>query len=900
MSVWKSIFPASLALAMVGLAPALWAQTRSSVTGVVADSTRGVLPGVGLTLVSPDLVGGAQTATTNDRGSYRFSDLPPGLYELTAQLAGFRTVKRPGLRLLFGGTLTVDLTLELGGAAESVTVEHHSPAVDVTTAQATSKVDSDLIQNVPTVTDPRNGLELMAMSPGVNFRSAYGGSRDANEVLFDGTPTTLPSQQGTNAAVINSNWMEEIQVVALGANAEYGEFSGAVANFVTRSGSNAFRGLVEYRKVPGDWLSDNRGDLSPALQTRFRPAQILTQWDSTAQAGGPIKRDKLFFFAGYQYIHAQMLASGASAPSEQKQWRALGKLSWALAKDVRMDATLQKNHVRLKTPPTPTQTADVGFNNNEPNLVWTTRFTWTPGSNVFVEAHTGGLSYQQSIDPKNGGRTGPSAHLDVVTGIGSVNGNQYSSQDQSRIGLGASLTRHLDNVLGRSHELKVGLDYGHRDVYRESGFPSGMNFTDRNGVPDQVVIWPGDVQEASGNQTVFFVQDGWRVNDRFTLQPGLRVTLNRGQTPTAGDVYSTTPVSPRFGVAWDVTKDHKTVVRTHYGRYHEAFGTIQYMFTDTARQTVQITARVLGPGNYQELSRFTPAGNQFVDPNLKPAYMDQYLLGAERELFADFSLAAQYVQREHKDLFGWRDTRSVYSPVRVRDPGRDNVAGTGDDGDFLTAYNLTNPGNERRLFTNPDGAWRRYKAFQVVLQKRFSRNWQMLAGYTRSKAEGSVNNSQGDNYGGGTVTQNPFINPNNAINATGRNTLDFTHEVVARGSYHFGVLGGFNVGAVYRYISGQALSRTAVFRLTQGNTTIRVEPRGTFPTGATNQIDLRFDKTIPLAKNKGRTLSIYLDIFNANNQGVATGYTEASGGTYGVPTGWSSPRTFLLSGRLSF
>jgi hypothetical protein len=408
--------------------------------------------------------------------------------------------------------------------------------------------------------------------------------------------------------------------------------------------------------------------------------------------------------------------------------------------------------------------------------------------------------------------------------------------DETRVSFGASLTRLVDGVFGRHHELKMGIDYNHLGFYVESAFPSNMSFQDRSGVPDQVTLWDGDIQEASGNQTKLFAQDG---------------------------------ISPRLGVAWDVTKDHKTVARAHYGRFHEAFGTVEYQFTDTTRQSVQITARVLGPNSFQELSRFTPAGNQFVDADIKQPHMDQYLVGVERELFADFSASAQYVHREHKQLFGWLDTRSVYVPVQMRDPGRDGVAGNADDGCLVTVFNLTNPGQERRLFTNPDGAWRRYRALQLVLQKRFSKNWQLLAGYTRSKAEGSVNNAQGDNYGSLTVTQNPFINPNNAVNATGRNVSDFPHELLLRGSYHFSLLGGFNFGAVYRYVSGQAFGRTAVFRLAQGNTTVRVEPRGTLPSGATRQADLRFDKTIPLGA-KERRLAVYLDIFNATNQGVGS------------------------------
>ena len=875
------------------------AQTRSSITGTVTDSSQAVLPGATVTLESPGLVGGAQTATTDQRGVYRFADLAPGTYQLTASLAGFQSVRRTGLRLLFGATQTIDLSLGVGGATDTVTVEGRSPTVDVTTAQATSRVDSDLIQNTPSVTDPRNGLELMSMNPGVNLRSALGGSRDANEILLDGAPTTLPERQGTNAAVINSNWIEEVQVVSLGANAEYGEFSGTVASFVLRSGSNQSHGLIEYRTVRPSWLGDNTQSLSATLQSRFSSTKVLKQWDSSAHVGGPILRDRLFYFAGYQYIRNDTQAAGVPAPNSQRQWRAIGKLSWAASKNLRVDGTLQTNKVILKGGASTTSTADVGTVNTEPNTVWSARATWSANPRTLVELRTSGLKYKQTIDPKNGGRTGPSPRRDAVTGITSVNAASYRFLDQDRIGFGASLTRLVDGVLGRHHELKVGADFTHVGYYNETGFPSGLSFTDRNGAPDQVTIWAGDIQEATGNRTTFYAQDGWKLTDRVTIEPGVRLTLDRGKTPTAGSVFNTTPVSPRFGIAWDATRDHKTVLRAHYGRYHEAFGTIEYQFTDTSRQTVQITARVLGPNNYQELTRFTPAGNQFVDENIKQPHMDQFLVGVERELFTDFSVKAQFIQREYKNQFGWLDTRSGYAPVQVRDPGRDNVANTADDGPSFTAYNLTTPGVERRLFTNPDGASRRYRAFQLVAQKRFSKNWQMLAGYTRSKAEGSVNNGIVDNYGGATVTANPYINPNNAINATGRNTLDFPHEVLIRGSYRFNFLRGFNLGGVYRYISGQALSRTAIFRLTQGNTTIRVEPRGSFKTDATSAADIRLDKSIPLGM-KSRQLSIILDIFNVSNQGAATGNTEASGTSYGIPSGWSVPRTYQLSGRLTF
>ena len=882
------------------------AQTRSSVVGTVRDSSQAVLPGVAVTLASPSQVGGVQVATTGPDGTFRFSDLAPGVYSVSAQLSGFQTENRTEMRLLFGTTLTVDFVLKLGSMEMTTDVVGRAPAVDVTTSQSTSKVDSELILATPTVTDNRNGLELMAMNPGVNLRAAMGASRDANEVLLDGSPATAPERQATNAAVINGNWMEEIQMVALGANAEYGEFSGATVNFLLKSGSNNPHGLVEYRTVQPGWVGNNVGSLNATLQARFTNTKILTQWDATAQMGGPIFKDRLFFFGGYQKLRLDQISAGAPltpGPSNSSQWRALGKLSWAASNNLRLEGSVQTNEVNSNTNGTGTATPETGAVTTEPNTIVSTRGTWTPNSKTMVEVRVGGLHYKQNIAAKVGGRTGPAPRRDTVAGISSVNLASYRLLDESRFSVGGSVTLYADRLLGKHHEFKAGVDANTMSFYTQTGYPGGMSFTDRSGVPDQVVLWDGDVISASGLRTTFYVQDGWTVIDSLTLEPGIRVSFNRGKTPTAGSVYSTTPIDPRFGLAWDVRNDHKTVVRAHAGRYHEAFATTEFQFTDTATQTVQITAKVLGPGNYQELTRLTPANNLLVNPDIEQAYMDQYTLGIERELFADFSVTAQYIERQHRNQFNWIDTKSIYTPVTVQDPGPDGVLATSDDGSTLTAYNLANPGAGNRVFSNIGS--RHYRGFQVVAQKRFSNNWQVLAAYTRSESSGSVNNQQTDNYGGTgtTIANNPFLSPNNGINSVGRNTLDFPHELVVRGSYHFALLGGFNVGGVYRYISGNAWGRTAVFRLTQGNTTIRVQTRGSLPAPAQNSGDIRFDKTIPLG-GKSRQLALIVDIFNVNNQGVPSSpsapYVEASGATFGQPSAWAAPRTFLFSARFTF
>lgn len=895
------ILSSSVLFACLGF-PAL-AQTRSAVIGRISDGTGGVLPGVSVVLDSPQLVGGAQTTATTERGEYRFADLPPGSYQLTAKMQGFETRRAQGIRVPFGTTVTLDLVLRVG-AAETVTVEERSPTVDVTAAESRSLVDKDLIQNLPVLASQRDAYTVFELAPGSRDRAAFGGSRDSNELLMDGAPTTLPERQGTNSAVIATNWLEEVQVVALGASAEYGEFGGTVGNLVVRNGSNDFHGLLEYKRAPGAWLSDNTQDLPASARSRFTSTQIVSRWDASAQVGGPLVAERLFFFAGFQYLKDETQLAGAPAPSKLTWPRVIGKLNWAASKSVKADATVNYSKSKNLAGGSPTATIETAGVTDQPNSVWSGRVTWTASPKTLVEFRTAGLDHTQDIRPREPAtKAGPPPRRDAVTGISSVNAAQFRLQEGGRLSFGSTVTRHAEGWLGKGHVLKLGAELEHISFLTESGFPGRASYVDRNGVPDQVTLWDGDLEKGTGNRTTFFAQDDWKVSDRLTLHPGLRFSAYRGSTPTTGEIFNTNPLSPRLGFAWDVTGDHKTVVRGHFGRFHEALSTAVWDFADTGTRTPRITYRVLAGGALQELNRVTPAGNTAVDPGVRHSYVQQFFVGAERELFSDFSLKLQYTHRDFRNIYAFIDTRSVYTPVQLRDPGPDNVAGNADDGQLFTVFNLENPGQAFLLLTNPSAAQRRYDGVQLIAQKRFSRNWQLLASYTWSKTRGLANNQVTDNVGGSSTSETGvFANPNSAVNADGRNTLDFPHQIGIRGSYHSDLAGGFNVSGSYTWASGGAWSRTATFRgLRQGNVTVRVAPRGSEPSDATNQLDLRLEKLLPLG-SKSRTLGVYVDCFNAFNKGYPpqARYTEASGGTFGIPLNWSEGRAFQISGRLQF
>jgi len=889
-------------------AAAASAQTRSSITGTVKDAGGGVLPGVTLTLESPGMVGGAQTDTSGTDGQYRFSDLPPAVYTLTAALQGFQTVKRTDLRVPFGTTLTIDVTMSVGAVSESLTVSGQSPVVDVKTSAATQKLDRELLEALPVTPNLHSfqAFEIFTLAPGVTTnRTAHGGSRDANNLMIDGVPSTIPNRAGIDSASFAYNWIQEVQIVSLGANAEYGDFSGTISNVVLRSGSNQLHGLGDFETTRAGWVGNNTRDLTPAQQVQFKPLNIPNQTDVSAQAGGPLVRDRLFFFGGYSYYYQRQIPSGSLGDTVRKDTlpRFMGKMNWAIAPTLKLEGLFEHDNLQVDNPKAGASVApEANYSSNAPKYLWTNRLTWTPSNVTLVEFKTGGMHIFEGQTPRPPGTwDGPPGHTDRTTGIQSVNVASALGEDAgTRVLAGGAITHWVSEKWGRSHELKFGAEYEHLNYDEVARYAGNMLYQDVSGKADQVIIWNGSRVEGTGQRVSLYAQDTWGLTDRVTLQPGVRFAINRGSAPGAGKVYSTNPVSPRIGAAWDVMGDHRTVVRAHWGQFHEGLFTTLFQFMDTTDQNPKITARVLAPNVFQELTRFTPAGNFGIDPKIKQAYMNQFVAGIERELFTDVAVSVQYVYRNYKDIFAFVDTTSQWAPLTVPDPGIDNVLGTADDGPSFTAYNLLNPGQSFLLLTNPSNAKRRYSGVQFGMTKRLSHNWQASASYTYSKTDGNVSNAQGTNVGLGEAgTTGNFVDPNHLIGMDGRAGFDAPHQLLIQGTYRAPWFGGFNVSPRYRYQSGTPYGRTISVRgFSQGTETIRVEPRGTHRNSPTRLVDLRIEKTLPLQR-PDRTLGVYVDVINLGNAGFGT-VRETAGSTFGALASWSNPRTAQAGVRFTF
>ena len=894
---------------LVANAAPLFAQAvqTSTLTGTIKDGTGAVLPGVTVNVSSPAQVGGVQTSVTDSQGVYRFPALHPGVYELDATLSGFKTVKRGDITLPLGTTTTIDVALSVASVSETVQVTGETPVVDIKSSASNTQLTDAVLQNLPT---GRFQPDVINLTPGVSSNVAYGGAQSSNALLMDGVDVSDP-EGGTPWSFFNYNWVEQIQVVALGANAEYGGFTGVAANSIVRSGSNKVHGLGEYLTERKNWVADNTTSLSAALQKTFTPREISSYWDTTGQVGFPIVKDKLFMFSGVQYFNRADRPAGYTGDfTTEKDPRTIHKLTWAVAPSVRAEGFLEYDRYNLHgrganaTHPT----TDVTAIELSPEWNWNGQITWTIDSKTMLNVRNGGYTGYFPIEPTPpASRSGPFPHVDGLTGLHTGNIVNYGQFDRNRNVTAATLTRYADHFAGKSHEFKFGVEFERSKIRNESGYPGGRYYYDYGG-QSQVYLWNGYVTNATSKRTSVYAQDTWTLTDRLTANLGLRLDVNRGSVPS-GTVLSNHALAPRAGVAFDVTGDHQTVVRANYGRYYDALFGGQFEFMDLSQQNPVITAAVLGPNRFLELTRRSPATNLGIDPNIRQSYTDQFLFGIERQLFPDFSLTAQGISRRFRDFMGFIDTGSVYAAVQRADPGVDGRSGTADDGPLMTVYNLTNPGKEFKLFTNPANAFRDYKAFQLIGTKRYSHNWQASLSYTWSHTDGTVSNNASTNSGGGSTQglgqTGAFSDPNHGINSQGDAVFDYTNQVKLDGTYRVPAFGGFNVSAVYRYTTGLAWGRVATIRgLAQGNETVRIEPRGTRRTDPINNLDFRVEKTFPIGSN-ARQFGVYLDLFNINNQGVIdngvrTAVIDTSGTTFGNPNNWISPRLARLGLRFTF
>ena len=874
-----------------------------TIEGAVRDATGAALVHASVTVESASLVGGPQATHTDEDGEYRAVGLPSGAYVVTASAPGFASQSRGGIALAPGRSVTVDMVLSLGRVEQHTDVAAAPVAADTRSTSTSIVIGRTMLENLPLQRDVTN---LINLAPGVKNFSALGGATLGNPMQIDDMSANHPNVN-TPAMHPNVYWIQEAQMIGAGADARYGGYTGMLMNLVTRSGTDRFSGLGQFQLSKNGWVSNNRGSLRDSQQHQFEPLEILTRWDGSGQVGGPIHRSRLWFFGGWERYRDDTRPAAFSAvprtPDEPSvdgmENNGTVKLTGAATAALRLEGLVQHIHNDRKNfNAGPTTMREALADDDDRETLGNVSGTWIVNSTTLVEARGGMNKVAEDLGPTPERRNGPPGHLDALTGVESVNATGFSVR-HSRVGSAAvSLTRFAGDFLGREHQFRFGAEFEHTAARLEGGYPGGILYYDIGGAPYLAFEFAGSSKRPHGSTTTVYAQDSWHLASRLTVTPGVRVAFDSGAVQDRGHVMSEHSTSPRIGVAWDVTGSHHTIVRAHYGHYHEGFATSFYDFMDPRAAAPVIEAQVVAPGVLVPLAQFPSDDVYEIDPGFEMPFVREVVAAAEYAANERTSLTLQWIRRDFEHTAAFLRPDAVWQPFQFTDPGPDGLPGTGDEGGLLTGYVLQNPGPARWVLTNPAAAFHNHDTLQAIGRARV-RDLEMQGSWAWSRTganfpvnfSSNVALSSNGPFLGGT-----FANPNTLVNAS----ASIPHDVDVKGlaTWSTDRWSGLRVSGIYTLQSGQLVARNVATRV-PGVGIITVKAEGRRRLGQpTNTLDLRIDK--PVSLTRGGAAHLLLDVFNVWNQGIAAGIIPNSGPNFGLPGGWSAPRSFRAGVRVTY
>jgi hypothetical protein len=914
----KQVFRTLAALLMAAAlaTPALAQTLTGSITGTIKDEQGAVLPGVSVTLTGKQ---GTKTEVTDSNGVYRFPALEVGIYTVAAELSGFKKAQSGEIQISPGKELAQDLTLAVGSFSDNITVTGESPVVDVKSSATETTISQSLLFSAPIT---RTAINVINYAPGVNSSSAYGGGAGSgNALLIDGVDTRDPSG-GTAWTFYNYNVVEEYQFQGLGAPAEYGGFTGAVVNTITKSGGNRFSGLFDYfgsgeglgsNNVPDEIATQNPSIADPEITKKYH--------DITTQFGGPLKQNKLFFFASAQRFLLETDPSGGVTKRHEVSPRLNFKLTWQPNASNNFTGHVQYDAYNIIGRPGVSSliaTDELTNREDAPEYVWMTQYRHLFNSNTFAEVKYTGWWGFYDLNPEEVYRTGQpiSAHSNE---LGLVTGSQgwFYYADRTRDQVNGSITHYADKF-GR-HELKFGAEFERSTTRDRYGYNNNLYFYDYPiGVPYYAYSYSYDLKGTNTRQSLF-AQDSWHATNRLTLNLGVRGDMYQGGNSDVGRVYSSANWAPRLGFAFDVAGDNRTVLKASYGWYYE--GSQTQLFTRGLPGVSDSVTYLVIDGdvnNLEEIDR-VPALIYNITDDIKHPRVDEFTLGFERALSGTMRLSLTGI---------WRDNKNFVNSV-APDARWTEVNTVDDNNQPLTLYNWSNrtASNQNYVIRNvegyqylrPDGSviatvdpFRRYRAFMAVLNKRYTDRWQAQVSYVFANARGNVDNSSA-----AQVATRQFETPNLAlVNSEGESSNTPEHEFKLLGSYQIpGIEASIN--AFYVATSGLPYNRVQQFPNSLLNTTglsstyrrIPITPRGDAHLPTFHRLDLRLEKNFTLPGSN--RVGIYSDISNLFNQGIVTNVvtrptavTLPDGSTfdlpYNTPGGIQQARQIRIGARWSF
>lgn len=894
-------------------------QLTGKIVGSVTDDQDEFLPGVAIEISSPALMGGVHSLVTSAKGSFRFINLPPGVYKIVFRLEGFQTVERENIRISVGSTVTVNTSMKQATLSQDIIVTAETPLIDVAKSGLSTNFAKEDLEKLPV--GRFSHFDVTKMAPGIqltseysNWNVAYGSNVESNAVHLDGVDITNPDT-GVGWHYISSETFEEVEVTGVGSSAEYGQFTGAVVNIVTKSGSNRFQGALSYY---GQW-DKSTADNNPEPETSYSYHRSKFFYIAAA-LGGPIIKDRLWFFGAFEKSEdsASFWLSDPDYPTIWPGQKGFFKLSAQIGSSHKLVGSFYLEFGKVQDTENPYYTPEALGEEDFHVPTWNMMYSWLISKNAFFELKYAGYRYYDDYLPLYSDLSTP-PHYDYNTGVYS-NGVWWPwKYAVGRDQVNAKLTYYADDFLGGDHDFKVGVQYNRGTSRCHGGYPGGYATAyytyEYYGYQypylykyEQNVFYYGGLVNAVG----VFVDDSWTIGDRLTVNLGLRVDYNKASIPDfpvmddwtktsdmstgTDDLISSTTISPRIGFVFQLTPDHKTLLKASFGRYYDGLHMSNWNWpgphvTDWSMYYYDYYAE-------QFVLWYTIPGEMgySIDPNYKVPHSDQFSIGLERELMPKLSVLASYIYKKEKDLIGWEDRGGIYEQVSRVSP---------DNGQEYLVWNQTSPlGSNDYWITNPQGYEQSYKAVILALTKRYANNWMLNASITWSKSEGlnTVANTdfqQATIYNAGDFGKDP----NDLINATGLLQFDRRWMIKLQASYSFpwDILTSLN----YVYQTGTPIfTFVKVYDLNQdvgAGRAILAEPRNdSARLDPWNMLDFRIEKAFSLYKTA--RLRVIFDVFNVLNVNTATSYASYNiwADNFHQPNWIFFPRRLQLGIRLDF